>query len=291
MNSSKGVGFPLAVLALSGVVSAQAPREAALEPVPTTQLARGSAAPRPDMPPLPKGDATVIGGAIHRLDRVRDEITLSLFGGSDMKILFDERTQVSRDGQRASLKDLQIGDRISVETLLDGTQVFARAIRRLTQTPEGEFHGQVVDYDPKSGKLTLRDNLSPDSVVLRVAPGTAVHGEGQKPLTTADLVAGALISASFLPDSGSKGVVRDITVLALPGKSFMFSGNVTFLDVHAGVLALIDPRDQKRYEIHFDPALPAARQLHVGAEVTVSASFNGQQYSAAAITVNAAPRN
>ena len=290
MNPGKGVGLPLATLALSGMAFAQAPKEAVLEPVPATQLARGSSTPRPDMPPLPKGPATVIGGAIRRLDRVQDEITLSLFGGPDMKILFDERTQVSRDGQRASLKDLQIGDRVSVETLLDGTQVFARAIRRLTQTPEGEFYGQIVDFNRKTGRLTLRDNLSPDSVVLRVAPETVVLGEGHKPLSIADLVAGALISASFRPDRGSKEVAREIIVLALPGSSFIFSGNVTFLDVHAGVLALTDPRDQKRYEIHFDPALPAARQLHVGAEVTVSAGFDGQRYSASAITTNAGPR-
>jgi hypothetical protein len=291
MNSKKGVGLPLAVLALSGVALAQARSEAVLQPVPATPLARGSTNPRPDMPPLPKGPATVIGGAIRRLDRVQDEIALAVFGGQDMKIQFDERTQVYRDGQRASLKDLRIGDRVSVDTLLDGTQVFARAIRWLTQTPGGEFHGQVVDYDRKTCKLKLRDTLSPNSVVLRVAPETTVVGEGHKPLSTADLVAGALISASFRPDRGSQGVVREITVLALPGRSFMFSGNVTFLDVHAGVLALIDPRDQKRYEVHFDPALPAARQLQIGAEVTVSAGFDGQQYSASAITVNAAPRN
>src|SRR5690348_15128886 len=49
----------------------------------------------PNPPAMPKGKATLIGGTISNMDRVRDQITVRPFGGSDMKILFDGRTQIS----------------------------------------------------------------------------------------------------------------------------------------------------------------------------------------------------
>jgi Domain of unknown function (DUF5666) len=278
----------LAVLALSSVAGAQVASMTALRPgIGSAQVGpETSASALPDTPPLPKGNATVIGGAIRRLDRVRDQITLHVFGGRDMKILFDGRTQVYRDGQRASLKDLRSGDRVSVETMLDGTAVFARTVRLLTQSPEGEFHGQVQAYNRDTGELTLRDYLSPETLVLHVSAETKVVRDGQNPASSADLSAGALITAKFRPDQGSKGVAREITILASPGSSFVLTGEVGSLDLRSGLLVLVDPRDKKNYEIHFDPALPGTHDLQVGAQATVAAGFDGSQYAATAITVN-----
>ena len=70
----------------------------------------------------------------------------------------------------------------------------------------------------------------------------------------------------------------------------MFVGNVVFLDLHSGLLALLDPRDNKRYDVSFDAArFPMSRELHEGADVTLTADFDGSRYVASAITINSAP--
>ena len=281
----------LALFALSSLAQAQLSSPAALSPgKKITQPGETTASGLPDLPPMPKGDATVIGGAIRRLDRVRDQLTLYVFGSRDMKILFDERTQVYRDGKRIALGDLRTGDRVSVETMLDGTAVFARSVRMLTQSwLEGECYGQVQEYNRTTGELTLRDSLSPEVIVLRVSGETTVVGPGQKPASAGDLGAGALISAKFQADRGA-AKAREITILAVPGTSFVFNGSVSFLDLHAGVLVLVDPRDKKQYEVSFDPVRQRISNLRPGAEVTVTAGFDGRRYSATAISVNVPAR-
>jgi len=85
--------------------------------------------------------------------------------------------------------------------------------------------------------------------------------------------------------SGSVGVASQIEVLAVPGASFNFSGAITALNVGSGSLALVDPSDQKSYQISFIPsASPVIRNLHIGPRVRVTARFNGFSYIASDIT-------
>jgi hypothetical protein len=60
----------------------------------------------PSLPPAPQGKSTILGGAIKSVDPVRDQLTLKIYGQRPTKILFDERTQVYRDGKPVSLHDL-----------------------------------------------------------------------------------------------------------------------------------------------------------------------------------------
>src|SRR5262249_42620764 len=83
----------------------------------------------PGMPPLPAGKTTLLGGTVYKLDHVRDRIVLQVFGGQRMTVLFDERTRMFRDGKPASLDDLKNGERVYLDTTLDGTDVFARSIQ------------------------------------------------------------------------------------------------------------------------------------------------------------------
>ena len=101
-----------------------------------------------DLMALPQGKSTVIGGTIASVNPVKDELVLKVFGGRPMRVLFDQRTQVYRDGAKTTLNDLHENEHASVETMLDGTTVFARSIHMLSQSPEGECQGQVVSYDP-----------------------------------------------------------------------------------------------------------------------------------------------
>ena len=240
----------------------------------------------PDLPPLPRGKSTVIGGAIQNVDLVRDQLTIAVFGGRPIKILFDERTQVYRDGVRSSLADLRGGERVSLETMLDGSAVFARSIHMLSQSMEGECHGQVLEFDRNKGELIVRDALSPQPIKLHVASSTTITREGQQASAAGDLGPGALVFIRFQPDS-SGIVARQIAILATEGTAFVFTGRVTFLDLHSGLLVVTDPRDNKPYEIDFNPAqFTASRDLHEGTEVIVKAGFDGTRYTARAITID-----
>jgi len=283
----------LIVTILGGVALAQQP--AAVQANATheagAQLASNLEAPAvflPDLPAMPHGKSTVIGGSIRNVDGVRDQLTLNIFGGRSMKVLYDARTQVYRDGQKVALRDLRSGEHVSVETMLDGTTVFARSIHMLSKMPEGESQGQVVSYDRSTGELEVRDSLSPEPIKLHISPSTQIVRQGQES-TGGDLVAGTLITIQFQADNSGKNVASKIAVLATPGSAFVFTGKVVFLDLHTGVLALVDPRDDKRYEISFDPGhFPVSRDIHEGSTVTVTANFDGVRYAASALTLNPA---
>ena len=244
------------------------------------------------LPPMPPGKTTVIGGAIRQLDPVRDQITLKVFGGRSMNLLFDPRTQVYRDGIKTPLRDLRPGDHASVETVLDGTNVFAVSIHVLSRPPKGECQGQVVSYNPGTRELTVSPVLSQVPIELRVPVATPVVRTGQAASSSgnsslSDLVKGTLISVNFEPGNNGRGVATHIAILAIPGSTFVFTGNIAFLDLRAHTLVVADPRDGKSYKILFDPArFPVSHNLHQGAHVRVTTTFDGAHYVAHAIAID-----
>jgi hypothetical protein len=246
----------------------------------------------PALPSPPQGKSTVIGGEIRKVDAVRDQFTLAVFGGRPIKILFDARTQLYRDGIKLAPGDLHPGERASVETLLNETDIFALSVRMLSRPPEGTFQGQVLRYNPGTGEVTISGTLSHEPITLRVPAGTPVLRGEQAVLPSAasgssDLMARALISIKFESDHQGGGVATQITLLAAPGSTFVFNGNVSFLDLHSGRLVLSDARDDKSYQIVFDPAhFPMSRRLHQGDHVTVTANFDGARFVARSIAIN-----
>jgi hypothetical protein len=243
------------------------------------------------LPPVPSGESTVLGGAIRRVDPVQDQFQLKAFGERPMTILFDERTQVYRDGKKIPLRDLGPEEHASVQTVLDGAKVFAISIHILSQSPEGETQGKVLSYDPATGELTFRSNLSPVAIKFFVTNSTSLKREGQPSFVSAgsgpaDLVPGALIAVNFEADSAGRSVANRIGVLAVPGFTFVFAGNISSLDMGSGLFALVDAQDNQTYQIHFDPSMiPASQNLHPGQRVSVAANFDGAQYVANRITV------
>ena len=284
------MGVPFAILVLGAMASAQVSTvDTKPQQAPHSAAAlEGSAG---DPLALPQGKSTVIGGTISGVDPVTDELTLKVFGGRRMKIFFDERTQVYRDGTKTSLRDLHDNDHASVETMLDGTSVFARSIHMLSRSPEGECQGQVLSYNAGTGELTVSDSLSRDSIQLHVPPGTAIVRQGQTASAPgsaglSDLVKGTLISANFQSDNKGQGIASWIAILASPGDKLSFSGNVSFLDLHTNVFAVDDAGNGQSYKISFDPAaFPASRTLHEGVHVEVTAEFDGSHYIARAIEI------
>jgi hypothetical protein len=244
------------------------------------------------LPPLPKGKTTILGGEIRNFDPVRDQFLLRLYGQRPMKIWFDERTQVYRNGEKIPVRELGPEEHASVETTLDGDNVFAVSIHILSASPEGECEGRVVRYEPDRGELVVASQMSPAPVTFLVPANASIArvGEGEfktRPSGLSDLVAGSLVSVSFTAGPARRNVVREIKVMAVPGAAFEFSGKISFLDMHTGIMVLVDPRDEKSYQIHFNAArLPASATLRPQANVTVTATYDGTGYAASAITAN-----
>lgn len=246
----------------------------------------------PPLPLAPAGKSTVMGGVIRSIDPVLDQMTLGVYGaGKPVKIYFDERTKFYRDGVKTPLDDMRANDHASVETLLDGDQVFAVSVHMLSGSPVGECQGQVLAFDPRDGEVTVRNTLSGAPIKLRVEARTTIARIGQPAFAssvtgTSDLMQGALISVKFQSDNRGNGIADAISILATPGSGFYFAGNVTYLDMHAGLMAITDPRDQKSYTLAFNPAqVPASRTLRLGSRVGATASFNGKQYVASKLDV------
>ncbi|MGA2537357.1 MAG: hypothetical protein ABSF53_15175 [Terracidiphilus sp.] len=280
----------LAGWVLPGSLAAQAQAGQAAPP-PADAKDDDTAAALPPIPPPPGGKSTILGGEIRKIDPVGDVLTLKVYGQKPVKILFDERTQLFMDGKKVPLHDLKPAEHASVQTILDGTKVFALSVHVLSKSPEGDYQGRVLSFDAATTELTLSSILSHQPMKLLVPAGTPIAREGQPSFTASqqgmsDLVKGALVSATFEADKSGHGVATKIVVLATPGAEFVFIGNIAALDTHAGTLALVDPRDDKTYSISFNPGnLPETQQLKMGQHITVTTNFDGVNYIAKSIAI------
>ena len=240
----------------------------------------------PPLPSMPSGKATLVGGTVSGLDRVRDQFVIRPFGGSSMKIMFDGRTQFWRDGAKASNRDLVNGQKVYVDTVLDGTTIFAKNVRLVSQGTTGESRGQIVTFDSARSEMTLNDGLSPKPFKVRIVGGTKVLKEGRETSTNL-LQPGTLVELKFRPDNEGMVSAQQISILAAPGTSFIFVGHVIFLDMQKGLLVLMDPRDKKTYEVNFNPAaVHISGDLQLDSDVTVNAAFDGTRYDTRSIQVN-----
>jgi Domain of unknown function (DUF5666) len=246
-----------------------------------------------DLPRLKHNQASLIGGSIENVDRLRSCLVLRPFGRGKLTIAFDPRTQFVRGSAIASVQDLRPGDRVYVETVLDGSAVFAKTVHLPKSPAEGTAQGQVIAYANANataqGSLTIRDQLSSQPVKFLVNSKTIINGAGVGP--------GALVQVSFLPSADKDrdkdvAVVSQITVLATPGSVFTFSGRITLLDLAAHQLVVANASDDIRYEIQFNPAAIEAStraRLQEGASVAVAARFTGQGYVAESVVVLTQP--
>ena len=237
----------------------------------------------PDLPPVPPKNATLVGGTVERLDRVRDQVTVRVFGGGRVNALFDPRTRVYRGTKEVTIADLRPGERIYLDTILDGTTVFAKNIRLSSASAAGESQGIVVKYG--GDDLVIRDALSPSPVRIRLSRSTKfVRGSQTVPATT--LVPGSLISVAFEAQGNGHDVARQISILALPGTRYTFVGQVVHIDLRAGLLVLNSSIDHKTYELYLDSAANPDDQLQPGANVTVIANFENSRYVARSVKID-----
>ena len=237
-----------------------------------------------DLPPLPKKKVSLIGGTVAKLDPIQNQVTVQTFGGKQkMRLGFDVRTRFYRDGQASNQRELKPGQRVYVDTQLEGTRIFAKTIWIETQAPVGDARGQVMSYDPGAGTLTLRDELSAEPTKFQLDPNTVVR-QDKETRSVADLKPGTLVSLTFGAPGRERGAVREINVLAQPGSSFSFFGKITYIDLSRRLIAIANQPDSKTYDIYLE-ALPSSvlRDVRQGSEVGISAVFDGSRYVARSI--------
>lgn len=236
-----------------------------------------------DLPELPNNRVTLIGGTVKSLDEVMNRMVVQPFGGKQkFEIRFDSRTRFYRDGKPITQREIQQAQRVYVDTMLNGSRVFAKSIWIQTQVEQGLSRGQITDVNPEHRTLTIRDELSQQPVRFQLASGSVIRKNGQ-PATIADLREGALVALHFSPGRE----LSEVTVLATPGASFSFAGRVTYLDLSRKLIAIANQSDGKNYDIYMDAiAQSIMRQLREGLNVTVSAVFDGSRYSARQVQVS-----
>ena len=239
----------------------------------------------PELPPVPHTNATLVGGTIERLDRVRDRVIVRVFGGGRMAVLFDPRTTIVQGGKEGSVADLQQGQRIYLDTILDGDKIFARMIRLNAPHATGQSQGVVLQYHAEHDELTLRDSISPKPVEVRVTAATKVS-QGGRTVPMSALVAGSLVSINFASDGTGHDTASEISILALPGTQYTFAGEVVHIDLRTGLLVLRSSTDNNTDEVYLNSSITPDEHLHPGALITVVADFDGSRYLARNLSIN-----
>jgi hypothetical protein len=240
-----------------------------------------------DAPPVPRTTTTMVGGTISKVDRMRNRMTVHVFGGNHWTVNFDERTHIFHNGAETTQLALKKGERVYVDTQLDNNKhdIFARNIRVGVAALPADADGQIIAVDPKHNELTLRDSLNSVPVRFAVDPETRISN-GQTPASFKDVKPGTLVHVRFAASSPNRGLAREVSIVAAPGSVYTFAGKVTFLDLHRGLLALQNSTDDRNYEIHFAPeAVTDRSNLGVGRDVLVRATFEGTRYTAQSVNL------
>jgi hypothetical protein len=224
----------------------------------------------------------LIGGKVSKIDGVHNKLGVSIFGGGQWEMAFDERTHFYRDGVETTFGNIKKGDRVYVDTMLDGHWILARSVRVVTQTGPPDARGQVIAVDEH--KMVIVDELLTEPLQFRVTDATRVERNGQS-AQLADVRPGSQIAVHFSPEKANRDVAQKIAIVAAPGEIFTFAGKVTHLDLHLGTLAVENRTDSRTYDISFDPEVGIPPNLMIGSEVTIAAAFDGHHYKANRINV------
>ena len=233
-----------------------------------------------DLSPLAKGQVSLIGGTVSRIDPIRDRMIVRAFGGRDVTINFDVRTCVMQGDSMASMRDVKPGTRLYADTILNDGRIFAKTVRVATDAAQGETRGQVSSYDSGRRILRVRDAISSRGFNVQVTANTDIRS-GAQPATTSALAAGTLVDVHFRPGAEGTNLAEKIEILAKPGGTSTFAGKILSIDMRNGYLTLIEPNSQNTFDVGLSSVPADVRaQLKEGADLTVTARFDGTSYQA-----------
>jgi hypothetical protein len=218
-----------------------------------------------------------VRGVVKQTDPIHDQLVIRAFGGRDVKIAFDPRTELLPENSHMHLTSIPAGAVVSVDTVIDNGKLFARSVRTgASGTTAVELDGKLMSYDPTRSRVILRDPLSPDGVSLRIAPSTVVVDQGHAS-SVQSLSSGMLVRVWF---SASKDSVSKVEILAKRGDSFAFQGRIISVDMRSRVVALSNDTDQSVRELAFGSLDSSTlSQLRDGAAVSIQAEFDGDRYN------------
>ena len=240
-------------------------------------------------PPLPKGKISLIGGTVQNVDQIRNRMTVEIFGKGKMKVFFDERSHIYRNGVETTQLAIHKGDRVYIDTQSAQGKIFARNIQVQTNTDAASVSGQIVSFNSNNGTLVLHDPLSSQPVALKLTTATVITQQGQ-PGTRSDLLPESLVTVRYAPTAGRP--IKEVEVLARRGAQFPFYGTLTHLDLRSGLLAVENKSDGKVYDIKFVPSrIGVTDELTTGAEVAVVTTFDGHNYTAQTVKVTRVANN
>jgi hypothetical protein len=285
MGSRRFFGAIVFGLVVIPCVQSQNPPATAAQPTgaqsTTAAAARENYDPLLDLPPLPHNTVTLIGGSVVRVDEIMNRMVVQPFGSKQkLNVAFDMRTHIFRDGQPITEREIKPGERIYLDTMLNGSKVFAKQIWIQTSLESGVGQGQIISFDSRRAVLTVRDELSSQPLKMHLTPATVIQ-KGDQSASPADLVEGSLVALSF----GPQRQLERIKIVATPGTVFTFAGRVTYLDMSRRMIALDNRTDRKKYDIYVDTIAPnLLKQIREGEDVDVSAVFDGNRYDARSVT-------
>jgi len=273
--------LPFLLLALiapgSAALGQQAPPSAALPQGPAARPSPDGGDPLLDLPPLEHNRVTLMGGVVLAMDEVLNRMTFRPFGtGQQLEVHFDTRTHFYLDGKPILERNIQKGQRVYLDTMLNRNRVFAKTIWLRTTAENGVGRGQIVRFDPEKRSLTVRDELSEQEVKFRLTKQTRIQKNGG-PGSEKDLVEDALVDLGFGPQRD----LETVAVLASPGSAFVFLGRVAYLDLSQKMISVDNRSDGQKYDISVEAiATSLLRKFREGQDVRVSATFEGDRYRA-----------
>jgi hypothetical protein len=272
------------MISIAGCAQAQVAAPAASPATPSDTGSQKTAAVTDSLSssePSPGGKVGLVRGVLKRLDPIHDQLLIHAFGGGDVRITFDARTQLLTETTRTHLISIPVGSVVSVDTVIDHGKLYARSLRTGPSNAV-ELNGQVVRYDAAKSQLTLRDPISSEDVSLRITPSTVVVNRGQTASPQA-LSPGMLVRVQF---SQTQKAATHVEIVAEPGNSFTFAGRIVSVDLRSRVLALSNDSDQSVRELAIGSLDDVSlRLLREGADVSIQAEFDGDRYNVRTVSV------
>jgi hypothetical protein len=231
------------------------------------------------------GKVGLVRGVLKHVDPIHDQLVIHAFGGGDMRVAFDGRTQLAAENKSAQLTGLAPGSLLSVDTMIDNGKLYARSVRT-SASRAVELSGQIVRYDPTRSEIILRDPISPQSIDVHLTPNTKVINGAQQ-ASAGSLSDGMLVRVWY---ESSQRTANEVEILAKPGSSFTFQGRIVAVDLRSRVLSLSNETDQSLREIAFGSLNSSSLSaLQENAYVSIEAEFDGERYNLRSIT--AVPHN
>ena len=140
-----------------------------------------------------RGKTGLLRGVLKRVDPIHDQMFIRTFGGGDVRVAFDTRTELFVNDKPSRISSIPAGSVVAIDTVTESGKLFARTVRS-GETGPAEINGQIVRYDSDKSLLTLSGAMSTENVVLHISPETKILNAGQSGTALKTWFPGALVA-------------------------------------------------------------------------------------------------